>query len=546
MHSFNFVLLYLRYMKENIEWIRNNKTNKSTAFSSEEKKALKLEGLLPYRQTTQDIQEQRVLQNLERKPNDIERYLYLSALQARNERLFYRVIINSIEGLLPIIYTPTVGEACKAFSHVYTEAKGFYITPEDKGNINSILGNWPEEDIKVIVVTDGERILGLGDLGANGMGIPIGKLILYSACGGIDPSACLPVMIDVGTNNESLRNDPLYLGLPTTRIDGQEYLDLMDEFMESVTLRFPGVLVQFEDFLTPNAFALLNRYQFKYRCFNDDIQGTAAVALAGLMCSTRITEIPLQENRFLFLGGGSAATGIADLLVKGLMLNGLTEEQAYNQIAMCDINGLIVSERTDLQAHNLPYAKNQAGMSFLETIQQFKPTALIGATGAGGAFTKEIIKSMASINNHPVIFALSNPTSKAECTAEQAYTWSQGKAIFVSGSPFSNVTFEGKTFDPGQGNNAYIFPGLGLGVVAAKIEHVNDELLITAARALAELVEVADLAKGSLYPPISEIREVSVNIAKAVMKNAINQGLTRIKESEIDGLIQQELYDPTY
>jgi malate dehydrogenase (oxaloacetate-decarboxylating)(NADP+) len=320
----------------------------------------------------------------------------------------------------------------------------------------------------------------------------------------------------------------------------------MDEFMEAATQRFPGVLVQFEDFLTPNAFALLDRYQFSYRCFNDDIQGTAAVALAGLMCSTRITEIPLQENRFLFLGGGSAATGIADLLVNGLMLNGLTEEQAYNQIAMCDINGLIVSERTDLQAHNLPYAKNLTGMSFLETIQQFKPTALIGATGAGGAFTKEIIEAMASINNRPVIFALSNPTSKAECTAEQAYTWSKGKSIFVSGSPFPNVTFEGKTFDPGQGNNAYIFPGLGLGIVAAKIEHVNDELLITAAQALAELVEVADLTNGSLYPPISEIREVSVNIAKAVMKNAINQGLTRIKESEIDGLIQQELYDPTY
>ena len=533
-------------MKQNIEWIRNNKTNKSTAFSSEEKKALNLEGLLPYRQTTQELQEQRVLQNIERKPNDIERYLYLSALQARNERLFYRVIINNIERLLPIIYTPTVGEACKAFSHVYTEAKGFYITPEDKGNLYNILGNWPEEEIKVIVVTDGERILGLGDLGANGMGIPIGKLILYAACGGIHPSACLPVMIDVGTNNETLRNDPLYLGLPTARIGGQEYLDIMDEFMEAATQRFPGVLVQFEDFLTPNAFALLDRYQFKYRCFNDDIQGTAAVALAGLMCSTRITEIPLQENRFLFLGGGSAATGIADLLVKGLILNGLAEEQAYEHIAMCDIHGLIVSERTDLQDHNLPYAKNLPVMSFLETIQQFKPTALIGATGAGGAFTKEIIEAMSSINNRPVIFALSNPTSKAECTAEQAYTWSKGKAIFVSGSPFPNVTFEGTTFDPGQGNNAYIFPGLGLGVVAAQIEHVNDELLITAAQALAQLVEGEDLDKGSLYPPINEIREVSVEIAKAVMKNAIIQGLTGIKENEIEGLIKQELYDPTY
>ena len=533
-------------MKKNIEWIRDNKTNKSTAFTHTERVKLGLQGLLPFRQTNQEIQIKRVLENIAKKPNNIERYLYLSALQSRNERLFYSVLNNNIEALLPIVYTPTVGEACLSFSQVYTEAKGFYITPFDKGNIANILNNWPEENIKVIVVTDGERILGLGDLGANGMGIPIGKLILYSSCGGIDPACCLPVMIDVGTNNEKLRNDPLYLGIPEERIKGEAYTSLLDEFMEAVTTKYPGVLVQFEDFLTPNAFMLLARYQTSYRCFNDDIQGTASVALAGLRCSTRITGIPLEKNRFLFLGGGSAATGIADLLIKALIRNGLTEQEAYENIAICDINGLMVEARTDLQKHNIPYAKDLPQMSFLEAIQQFKPTALIGATGAGGAFSREVVEAMSRINAQPVIFALSNPTSNAECTAEQAYTWSRGKAVFVSGSPFSNVTYEGKTFDPGQGNNAYIFPGLGLGILAGGIAHVNDELLISAADCLSEFVSEEDLATGALYPPISEIRSISIEIAKAVMKNAIKQGLSTANEQEINKLIEKEIYNPTY
>lgn len=533
-------------MQNNLEWILNNKVNKSTAFTQEEKQRLGLEGLFPHKTSTQDLQVNRVLQNLSKKPNDIEKYLYLSALQARNERLFYRVLNDHIEGLLPIIYTPTVGEACKSFSHVYTEAKGFYITPEHRGRIFDILDNWPSKNIKVIVVTDGERILGLGDLGANGMGISIGKLVLYSSCGGIDPSACLPVMIDIGTNNEELINDPLYLGVPERRISGEAYLAILDEFMEAVNRKFPNVLVQFEDFLTPNAFALLQRYQFNYRCFNDDIQGTAAVALAGIICSTRITQRALTENRFLFLGGGSAATGIADLLVNALVLQGITRELALSRICMCDIHGLMTEDRTDLQPHNLPYAKKSTPKSFLATIQDFQPTILLGATGAGGAFPKEIIEAMSLINERPVIFALSNPTSKAECTAEQAYTWSKGKAVFVSGSPFENVVYEGKTFDPGQGNNAYIFPGLGLGIVAGNIAHVNDELLIKAAECLSNLVEPSDLELGSLYPPISEIRAVSVEIAKAVIQNAVHQGLSTLPIDTIDERIQAEIYDPRY
>lgn len=533
-------------LQDNLEWIRNHKTNKSTAFTSQERKELKLEGLFPHKTSTQELQVQRVLQNLARKPNDIEKYLYLSALQARNERLFYRVLTENIDDLMPVIYTPTVGEACKAFSQVYTEAKGFYITPEHKGRIFEILDNWPSKEIKVIVVTDGERILGLGDLGANGMGISIGKLVLYAACGGIDPSACLPVMIDVGTNNEELRNDPLYLGLNQPRVTGSAYLELLDEFMEAVTKKYPGVLIQFEDFLTPNAFSLLSRYRNIYRCFNDDIQGTAAVALSGLMCSTRLTHIPLPENRFLFLGGGSAATGIADLLVESLILQGLKKEEATHRIAVCDIHGLMTTSRTDLQPHNLPYARNSTSMTFHQTIENFRPTVLIGATGAGGAFPKEIIEAISKINERPVIFALSNPTSKAECTAEQAYTWSKGKAIFVSGSPFPNFTYEGQTFDPGQGNNAYIFPGLGLGIVAGQIQHVNDTLLISAAECLAQLVESEDLALGALYPPIKEIRSVSIAIAKAVCKKAIEINLSQISVEEIDARIAQEIYDPTY
>jgi malate dehydrogenase (oxaloacetate-decarboxylating)(NADP+) len=533
-------------MQENIEWIRNNKTNKSTAFTSEERVKMNLEGLLPYKKTNQETQVARVVKNLENQTSDIERYLYLSALQGRNERLFYRVLNENIEKLLPIVYTPTVGEACKLFSHTYTEAKGFFITPEDKGKIAQMLRNWPEKNIRVIVVTDGERILGLGDLGANGMGIPIGKLVLYAACGGIDPSVCLPVMIDVGTNNEALRSDPLYIGVPQLRVTGQAYLDLLDEFMEAVTQTYPDVLIQFEDFLTPNAFSLLNRYQSTYRCFNDDIQGTASVALAGLLASQRLIGRSLDQYRFMFLGAGSAATGIADLLVKKLILLGLSREEAIERIAFCDKDGLLVVGREQLQPHNAPYLKSLPKMSFVDALREIRPTALVGATGAPGTFTREVIELMAEINERPVIFALSNPTSKAECTAEQAYMWSKGNAIFVSGSPFENVVYEGKTFDPGQGNNAYIFPGLGLGITAGKIKFVPDELLICAADTLAKMVTEADLDLGALYPPISSIRKVSIQIAMDVIRKAIELGICDMSTADIEMRVAEQIYDPTY
>ena len=534
-------------MDNNLYWLKHNKFNKSTAFTHEERDQKAIRGLLPYAVSTQMVQVKRVLRNLRKKPTNIDKYSYLSALQSRNERLFYRVLIENIEELLPIVYTPTVGEACREYSHLFSETKGFYITPDDKGMIAEILKNWPEEDIRVIVVTDGQRILGLGDLGANGMGIPIGKLMLYSACAGIDPAQCLPVMIDVGTNNQALLDDPFYLGFPHKRIEGDAYFELVNEFIMSVQKLYPKAMIQFEDFLTPNAYGLLKTYKDKVLCFNDDIQGTASVALAGVYASTRITKKSFSELTIMFLGAGSAATGIADLISFALEKKGLNSDDARKRLWFVDVNGLVVSGRTDLLDHNLTYAHDYEQLSFVEAIKSIKPDILIGATGAAGTFTQEVIEMMTAINENPVIFALSNPTANAECTAEQAYTWSNGKAIFVSGSPFDNVQMNGKSFDPGQGNNAYIFPGLGLGVTACEAQFIPDEFFLVAAQTLAELVTEEDLSNGSLYPPIRDIRDVSLQIAESVAEKAYEMNLAKAPRSgSMRGLIESLLYDPYY
>jgi malate dehydrogenase (oxaloacetate-decarboxylating)(NADP+) len=471
----------------------------------------------------------RVMTNLERLPRDIDRYMLLSSLQERNERLFYRAVIDHIDRILPLIYTPTVGEACREFSHIAREPKGFFITPDDRGNIRRILANWPRKDIRVIVVTDGQRILGLGDLGANGMGIPVGKLALYTACAGIPPEACLPVTLDVGTNNEELLNDVLYLGYPQKRLEGKAYFDLVDEFMSAVHGRYPDALIQFEDFQTPNAYALLNKYRHRVLCFNDDIQGTAAVALAGVYSSTRITGLRFRDLNIMFLGAGSAATGIADLMTAAFVDEGLSREDARRHLWFVDVKGLVVKGRADLMEHNLPYAHDAKPLGFVEAIDAIRPHILIGATGAPGTFTRTVVESMSRINNRPGIFALSNPTSKAECTAEQAYGWSGGRALFVSGSPFAPVTHEGRTLRPAQGNNAYVFPGIGLGAVACRARTLPDELFLTAARALARLVRSDDLDHGALYPPLTEIRKISLSIAVSVATNAHEMGLARAK-----------------
>ena len=507
--------------------------NKSTAFTRAERERFRLRGLLPASIGTQDVQINRVLGNLRRKASDIERYIFMVALQARNERLFYRTLIEHIEELMPIVYTPTVGQACKEFAHIFRQPRGFYVTPDDRGEMAKILRNWPHADVRVIVVTDGERILGLGDLGANGMGIPIGKLALYTACSGIPPEQCLPVQIDVGTENEEFLADPLYLGRPHKRIRGSEYFELMDEFLAAVEEVFPMALVQFEDFLTPNAYALLLRYRDSHLSFNDDIQGTAAVALAGVYAATRIIDHAFKDLRVMLLGAGSAATGIADLMVEALVAEGLNREDARHRLWFVDVNGLVVRGREDLMAHNEPYAHDHPPMEFVESISAVKPHVLIGATGFPGTFTEQVIRTMAELNERPVIFALSNPTSRAECTAEQAYRWSEGRVVFASGSPFPPLDVSNDaTWRPAQGNNAYVFPGVGLGVIGCEAKRVTEEMFLAAAHALAAEVSEENLNAGALYPPLGQIRSVSLAIATAVAEEAYRQDLAGLPRPE--------------
>jgi malate dehydrogenase (oxaloacetate-decarboxylating)(NADP+) len=527
--------------------LKNPELNKGTAFTVAERDQYKLRGLLPARVSTLEAQELRALENLRRKAYDIERYIFLLALQDHNERLFYRLLINNIDELMPLVYTPTVGQACQEFAHIFRQPRGFYITPGDRGRMCEMMDNWPERDVRLIVVTDGERILGLGDLGANGMGIPIGKLALYVACAGIRPRLCMPVMLDVGTNNEVLRNDPLYLGVNQPRLRGDDYYSFVEEFVSAVQDAFPRALIQFEDFLTPNAYALLNRNRNRVLCFNDDIQGTAAVALAGVLASCRITGCDFTDLRIMFLGAGSAATGIADLIQIAFRSAGLSEQEARQRLWFVDRSGLVVKGRDNLAPHKVPYAHDVPTVPFMEALGQIKPQVLIGATGAPGTFTEEVIRRMAEINERPVIFALSNPTSQAECTAQQAYEWSSGRAVFASGSPFDTVTCNGKTYRPGQGNNAYVFPGIGLGAITCRARILSDEMFLEAARILAERVEDNDLATGSLYPPLASIRKVSLAIAVAVAEKAWEQGLAEEERpADVVHMIAEQMYDPDY
>ncbi|HEY7291050.1 MAG TPA: NAD-dependent malic enzyme [Vicinamibacterales bacterium] len=535
----------MSHRKRGFDVLHDKSLNRSITFDRKERNRLGLTGLLPHLVSSSGEMMDRVMVNLDRLPRDIDRYMLLSSLQERNERLFYQTVIAHIERILPLIYTPTVGEACRAFSHIAREPKGFFITPNDRGSIRRILGNWPQKDVRVIVVTDGERILGLGDLGANGMGIPVGKLALYTACAGINPDVCLPVTLDVGTNNPELRDDVLYLGYPRKRLKGAAYLALVDEFVKAVQSRYPDALIQFEDFLTPNAYALLSKYKDRVLCFNDDIQGTAAVALAGVYSSTRITGTPFKDLTIMFLGAGSAATGIADLMTTALVDEGLSAEKARRQLWFVDVNGLVVKQRTDLMPHNLPYAHDHRPLSFVDAIDAIRPHVLIGATGAPGTFTKAVVERMSAINLRPVIFALSNPTSKAECTAQDAYAWSEGRAIFASGSPFAPVTFKGTTFRPAQGNNAYVFPGIGLGAVACRARTLPDDLFLAAARTLARLVRQDDLEHGALYPPLQEIRKISLAIAVSVATKAFAMNLAREKQPRnIKSRIEGMMYEP--
>jgi malate dehydrogenase (oxaloacetate-decarboxylating)(NADP+) len=522
--------------------------NKGTAFTEADREALHLTGLLPPRVHSPAEQELRVLTNIRNKPTDISRYLYLISLQDRNEILFYRVVMNNIEEMMPLIYTPTVGQACQEFQHIYRKPRGFYISWRDRGHIKEILKNWPHQGARIIVATDGERILGLGDLGADGMGIPIGKLALYSACAGIHPADCMPVMLDVGTENISLLNDPLYNGLEQHRIRGEKYDEFINEFVEAVQEVFPGVLIQFEDFGNQNAFRLLKKYRDKANCFNDDIQGTGAVALAGIIAALRITGGKLSEQRLLFLGAGEAGIGTADTFVAALAEEGISAEEARKQCSFVDTQGLLVADREKIAVQKQPYARERPHIdTFLEAIQTLKPTVIVGLSGQPGSFSKEVVEAVSAVNKRPIIFALSNPTSKAECTAEQAYRWSKGKAIFASGSPFDAVKFGNKIHVPGQGNNVYIFPGVGLGAIVSRTRRVTDEMFLAASHSLASQVTDTDLTRGSVYPSLSRIREVSALIAYEVAKIAWSQGLTEHEEPEdIMAEIRKHMFQPIY
>lgn len=527
--------------------INDPRLNKGTAFTLEEREKFGLHGLLPPNVSTMAEQVEWAMDSIRRKPLDIDKYRFMASLQKRNERLYFRLLIDHIEELMPVVYTPTVGQACQEYAYLFRETSGFYISIDHKGRIDELMSNWIDEDVRLIVVTDGERILGLGDLGVSGMGIPIGKLALYNACAGIDPVHCMPVTLDVGTDNAHFRLDPLYQGRREPRVRGDEYFDFIEEFIQSVIKRFPNALLQFEDFATPNAVELLERYQDRLLCFNDDIQGTAAVALAGLYAATRITGIPLSEMRVMFAGAGSAATGIANLLAIAMEQEGLSREEALARCYCTDSRGLITKDRETLTRHAAAFAADLPAMSLEEAVATIKPHALIGATGRGGTFTQHLLEIMAQHHESPIIFALSNPTTKAECTAEDAYHATGGKAIFASGSPFNVVNINGQVKVPGQGNNAYIFPGLGLGVLAAGITRINDELLIVAAKALAETVSEYQLQLGCLYPPLNTIREVSQLIAIAVGHKAAELGLTTLETgADLPQIVAASMYDPRY
>ncbi|HIF51118.1 MAG TPA: NAD-dependent malic enzyme [Thiotrichaceae bacterium] len=522
--------------------------NKGTAFSLEERQYHKLRGLLPPKVVSPEIQLERTLKNMRRKQDDIEKYVFLTALQARNEKLFYTLVIKHIEEVMPLIYTPTVGQACKEYAHMFRRPRGMYITVEDKGEIKEVLENWPYRDIKIIVVTDGERILGLGDLGSNGIGIPIGKLALYVACAGIKPHQCLPIMLDVGTNNVEFHHDAYYLGLNQNRIVGDEYNDFIDEFIQGVKETFPEALIQFEDFLTPNAYALLNKYRNEVLCFNDDIQGTASVALAGIYASIRISGSKFKDMTIMFLGAGSAATGIADLLCYALQQEGLTGDEARQRLWFVDPGGLLVKGRSKgILPHNEPYMHDYEQLGFIDAINDIKPNVLIGATGSPNTFTHDVVEAMSKVNERPTIFALSNPTSRAECTAMEAYDWSEGRVIFASGSPFPPVDYGNKELTPGQGNNVYIFPGIGLGAIISETTVITEDMFLTAAQVLADQVTQEDFDKGMIYPPLKNIREVSYNIALAVAEHAYAGKTTKSKRpDDLENKIKDYMYDPNY
>jgi len=528
--------------------LRNPRLNKGTAFTEAQRRAWGLEGLLPPAVTTLALQVARRHAEIAALQDDLQKYLVLSDLQTRNETLYYAVLMSDPATYMPIVYTPTVGEACQKFGHIFRAPRGMYLPVSSRGRLKQLLSNWPERDVRFIVVTDGERILGLGDLGAGGMGIPIGKLSLYTACAGVPPQYCLPIVLDVGTNNQVLLDDPLYQGLRQQRVRGEEYLVFVDEFVAAVEQLYPKCCIQWEDFANFNAVPILTRYRDKICTFNDDIQGTAGVALAGIYGALRITGQKLSEQRFLFLGAGSAATGIAELISLAMAQEGMDLAAARRRNALFDINGLLVTSRTDLAGFQKPFAQEAAPVpTFVAAVEALKPTGIIGVSTVPKLFNHDVIGAMARINQRPIIFPYSNPTSRSECSAEEAYRWSDGRAVFASGSPFPPVEIGGRHFVPGQGNNVYIFPAMGMAVYATEAKRVTDEMFIVAANAVAEQVGQDSLDVGLIYPPQSKILTASLHVAARIAEHIFDHGLARIARPEdISHLIGNKAYVPSY
>ncbi len=550
-----------RYMSVNQKGralLLNPLTNKGTAFTNREREELDLHGLLPPTVFTIKQQLDRTYENFQAKTTNLERYIFLESLQDRNETLFFRLVLEHIDEMMPIVYTPVVGEACQKFSHIYRRGRGLYISYEQRDHMEKLLHNSEIAHPSIIVVTDGERILGLGDQGAGGMGIPIGKLCLYTLCAGISPYSVLPITLDVGTDNPERLKDPLYLGLQHRRVRGEEYQSFVDRFVAAVKKVYPRTLLQWEDFLKANAIFQLKRFRNDICSFNDDIQGTAGVIVAGLLSALRITGQRMRDQRIVFAGAGASAQGISDLIVSAMVEEGLCVCEAQKQVWTCDSQGLVTKARTNLEDFKANYARDVAEVAeykcndkskitLLETVKNVKPTVLLGTSGTPGTFSKEVVEEMARLNERPIIFPLSNPTSKSECTAEEAIVWSQGRAIVATGSPFAPVSFNGTRHRIGQGNNAFIFPGVGLGISAGRVSRVSDKMFLEAARALASKVSDEDLRESAVYPQLSRIRECSLSVACATVKQAVREGYA--DEEILEGLednLRAAMWEPKY
>ncbi len=531
--------------------------NKSSAFPESERRELGLMGLLPLHTSTIEEQLARVYENYQRKDSDIERYIFLAALQDRNETLFYRLLQEHVTEMMPIIYTPTVGEGCRLYSHVFRRPRGLYISYPFRHEILSLLNNTPAQEAEVIVVTDGERILGLGDLGVGGMRIPVGKLSLYTVCAGIHPAKALPILLDVGTDNQDLLNDPLYLGWRHERVRGKDYDDFIDAFVTAVKQKFPGVLLQWEDFSKINAPRILERYRGQLCTFNDDIQGTGAVTVAGLLAATKITGRKLSEHRIVILGAGSAAIGICDQIVAAAMVEGVAELEARANLWLVDRQGLVSTGRAKVEPFKQKYAQSTEKMinwktddpsllTFGDVVRNVQPTILIGTSAQPGSFTEDIVREMAKHVERPVIFPLSNPTSKSEAAPSDLLAWTEGRAVIATGSPFPAVTYEGRVIRIGQCNNSFIFPGVGLGVIASGARRVTDAMFVAAARVLSDFAPVLHDPAAPLYPPLEQVRDISFKVALEVAREAQRSGLAEVDLDNLEQTVSAKMWKPQY